>query len=148
MGPVRLRGDDGVVVAPVGQHPAASDVFHIAEGIVRKPERPFTFARNRMWVWNVPALAYLADNVWDPPNNSPVFLFEDGVQLPWPHALHAEIEHRGAGRFSHWGNQLLFAPTDNADPNSRLASFSLVIATEGLPEDVYERLRGGISGNG
>ncbi len=50
MGPVRLRGDDGVVVAPVGQHPAASDVFHIAEGIVRKPERPFTFARNRMWV--------------------------------------------------------------------------------------------------
>jgi hypothetical protein len=142
MGPVRLLEEDAVVVAPVGTHPAASDVFHIAEAIVRTPEHPFTSARGRMWIWNVPALAYLADNILDPPNNSPVFVFEDGAQLPWPRALHADIEHLGAGRFSHWGNDLLFAPTDNVDPNSKRASFSLAIATEGLTDDLYSRLRG------
>jgi hypothetical protein len=69
-----------------------------------------------------------------------VFLFEDGAQLPWPHALHADIEHRGGGRFSHWGNELLFAATGSGDPNDRPASFSLVIATEDLADEAYGRL--------
>jgi len=140
MGSVRLREDDGVVVAPAGEQPAASDVFHIAEAVLRAPEHPFTFARGRMWIWSVPDLAFLADDVSDSSNNSPLFLFEDGLQLPWPRALHAEIEHRGAGRFSHWGRELLFAPTDNVDPNGT-RRFTLVIATEGLTDDVYSRLR-------
>jgi hypothetical protein len=40
VGPVRRLEDDRVLIAPAGEQPAASDVFHIAEGIVRKPERP------------------------------------------------------------------------------------------------------------
>jgi len=95
-----------------------------------------------MWIWNVPPLADLADNVSDPLNSSPVFLFEGGAQLPWPHALHADIERLGRGRFSHWGNELLFAPTENIDPNSTRASFTLVIATEDLADHLYSRLRG------
>jgi hypothetical protein len=118
-------------------------VFHVAEAIVRRPEHPFTFARGRMWVWTVPELAFLADNVGDPPDNSPSFLFEDGEQLPWPRALHADIERLGAGRFSHWGNELLFASSDNVDPTGKLASFSLVVATEGLADDLYARLLAG-----
>jgi hypothetical protein len=147
IGRVRLREDNTVVVAPVGMHPAASDVFHIAEGMVRSAEHPFAFARGRMWIWNVPDLAYLSDNLADPPNNSPVFLFEDGAQLPWPRALHAEIEHRGGGRFSHWGNELLFAPASKVDPNTKRSRFCLVIATEGLTDNVYLRLRRGSEGN-
>jgi 2-polyprenyl-6-hydroxyphenyl methylase/3-demethylubiquinone-9 3-methyltransferase len=141
MGPVRLRQNDSVLVAPAGKRPDASDVFHIAEGFTRQPEHPFTFARGRMWIWPVPALACLADNVLEPPNSSPVFVFEDGVQLPWPRSLHVAIEHRGAGRFSHWGNELLFAPTDNANPNSAPARFTIVVATEDLTDDMYSRLR-------
>jgi 2-polyprenyl-6-hydroxyphenyl methylase/3-demethylubiquinone-9 3-methyltransferase len=143
-GSVRLRGHDTVVVAPAGEPPAASDAFHIAEAIVRTAVQPFTCARGRMWIWNVPDLAYLADNATDPPNDSPVFLFEDGVQLPWPRALHADIERRGAGRFSHWGNELLFATMENVDPNHKPASFALVIATEGLADDLYARLNRGV----
>jgi hypothetical protein len=147
VGPVRRLEDDRVLIAPAGEQPAASDVFHIAEGIVRKPERPFTFARGRMWIWSAPELSHLADNVSDPPNNSPVFLFQDGAQLPWPRALHADIEHRGSGRFSHWGREVLFAPTDNVDPNTKLATFRLVIATEGLADDQQRRLRSDAEGD-
>jgi 2-polyprenyl-6-hydroxyphenyl methylase/3-demethylubiquinone-9 3-methyltransferase len=142
VGPVRLLEDDRVVVSPAGQRPASSDEFHIAQGIVRTPEHPFTFARGRMWIWSLPDLAYLADSVSDPPNSSPVFLFEDGAQLPWPHALHVDLERLGAGRFSHWGTELAFASRDNIDPNSKQAGFRLVVATERLTEDLYSRLPG------
>jgi hypothetical protein len=141
VGTVQLRDDNRVVVASHGSAPAAADVFHVVEGILRKPTHPFVSARGRMWVWNVPDLARLADNVSEPPNNSPVFLFEDGVQLPWPRALHADIENRGAGRFSHWGDALLFAPTDNSDPNRKASRFSLAVATEGLPDHLCSQLR-------
>jgi SAM-dependent methyltransferase len=147
VGPVRLLDDNRVVVAPTGQQPAASDEFHIAEAIVRTPDAPFAFARGRMWLWSVPDLAYLADDVSDRRNNSPLFLFEDGAQLPWPHALHADLARLGGGRFSHWGNELAFASRDNVDPNTKLAGFSLVIATEGLTDDQYSRLQGGRNGN-
>jgi hypothetical protein len=57
-------------------------------------------------------------------------LFEDGVQLALPHSIHDDIANHGAGRFSHWGAQLLFAPSDNKDPNLDARRFQIVIARE------------------
>jgi glycosyltransferase involved in cell wall biosynthesis len=45
-------------------------------------------------------------------------LYEDGQLLPRPHHSHADIRTLGSGRYSHWGNFLHFAASDNSDPRS------------------------------
>lgn len=45
-------------------------------------------------------------------------LFENGKPFPHPHTLHAEIRQTGNGRYSHWGNAIIFAPSRNVDPNA------------------------------
>ena len=46
----------------------------------------------------------VADSVRAPQGHSPVFLFENEEQLPYPHSIHEHIRKIGSGRFSHWGN--------------------------------------------
>jgi hypothetical protein len=53
------------------------------------------------------------------------FLLEDGQQLPLPHTTHREIVALGAGRYSHWQNQLYFSTSDNSDPNVNGRKYSL-----------------------
>ena len=45
-------------------------------------------------------------------------LYEDDRPLGPGHAPHDEIRRMGAGRFSHWGEQLYFSASDNSDPRS------------------------------
>lgn len=45
-------------------------------------------------------------------------LFENGKPFPFPHAFHAKIRRTGNGRYSHWGNVIIFAPSGNVDPNA------------------------------
>ena len=53
---------------------------------------------------------------------SPTTVREDGVPLRFPHALHAEVDSLGGGRYSHWGasggrkSWLIFSSTDNSSP--------------------------------
>jgi hypothetical protein len=53
---------------------------------------------------------------------SRIQLFENGVPLGPPHALHDDIRKLGEGRFSHWGSQIYFSTSDNSAPatNGRL----------------------------
>jgi len=44
-------------------------------------------------------------------------LFEDGRELPHPHAAHDLIRTLGAGRYSHWGDAVFFSSSDNTDPS-------------------------------
>lgn len=57
----------------------------------------------------------------DDPYISPLVLFEDGLGLGPPHAMHSLIQETGGGLFSHWHDVLYFSASDNADPrhNSR-----------------------------
>lgn len=57
---------------------------------------------------------------------SPFVLLEDGRPLPYPHAGHDDIRRLGAGRYSHWGESLYFAASDNTDPRSNGRSYRLV----------------------
>lgn len=43
-------------------------------------------------------------------------LFEDGRELPYPHASHDDIRELGAGRYSHWNDAVYFSSSDNSDP--------------------------------
>ena len=62
-------------------------------------------------------LAMIADDVghWE---RSPLRLYENGNALGSAHALHYRIRRDGAGRYSHWQNRLLFATSNDSNPNS------------------------------
>ena len=57
---------------------------------------------------------------------SGLVLYEDGVALPLGHAPHDAIRALGAGRYSHWGNTVYFAASDNSDPRSNGRRYRLV----------------------
>ena len=49
---------------------------------------------------------------------SRLLVFEDGQPLGPAHAQHVDIARLGAGRFSHWGNDLWFSAGDSSDPRT------------------------------
>jgi 2-polyprenyl-3-methyl-5-hydroxy-6-metoxy-1,4-benzoquinol methylase len=51
------------------------------------------------------------------PKRSRVMLYENGELFGFAHAVHQPIRELGAGRFSHWGEWLVFSTPDNTDPN-------------------------------
>jgi hypothetical protein len=57
---------------------------------------------------------------------SPLLLFENGVQIGPAHTLHAAIRSQGRGAYSHWYNSLYFAASDNSNPrtNGRTYTFA------------------------
>ena len=101
---------------------------YAVEADIRRPTGPFKHQRGHMWSWHVGDLADIADNMTNRRNASPVFLFQDGVQLPLPHSIHEDIVKSGGGRFSHWGDEVLFSTRDGEDPNGDLGRFRLLIA--------------------
>lgn len=57
-------------------------------------------------------------NPSDRDGDSRLRILEDDRPLPHPHAIHAEIRALGLGRYSHWGECIHFASSDNSDPNT------------------------------
>jgi hypothetical protein len=56
-----------------------------------------------------------ADNV-QTPDRSTVVLLENGNRIGVPHSLHQDIGNLGAGRYSHWGDSLIFSSSDGSSP--------------------------------
>jgi len=54
----------------------------------------------------------------DHPRRSTWILLENDVPLGPAHALHADIESKGRGRYSHWHNSIIFSTSDNSDPRT------------------------------
>jgi SAM-dependent methyltransferase len=79
------------------------------------------------WTTRIGGLAALADTL-DRPARSPLVLLEDGVPLGPAHAPYAQIRSRGYGRYSHWGEQLCFASSDNSAPNTNGRRYVIVAA--------------------
>lgn len=51
------------------------------------------------------------------PRRSKLMIYEDGVPLGLCHSVHEEVKKLGKGRFAHWDKWLIFAASDNSDPN-------------------------------
>lgn len=49
---------------------------------------------------------------------SRLVLFEDDRPLGPAHCGHDDIRRDGAGRYSHWGEQVYFSTSDNSDPTA------------------------------
>jgi hypothetical protein len=124
---VALQPSATVVIAPADwpKSKLASVKFDLAVGKVRQIEN-FRDHPGHMFGVEIADLAPLADDV-APVNNSPVILFEDKRQLPHPHSLHVDIHALGAGRFSHWKDEMLFSTSDNSDPRTNGRQYELVV---------------------
>lgn len=61
------------------------------------------------------------------PRRSKIMVYEDGLPLGLCHSVHDDIKKLGKGRFAHWDNWLIFAASDNSDPNtnSKVYTFTL-----------------------
>ncbi|PWC40453.1 hypothetical protein TSO352_01085 [Azospirillum sp. TSO35-2] len=95
------------------------------------------------WTAYIPELAPLASDGQS--RYSELFLIEDGVFLPRADMLHDDIRQKGEGRYSHWGNELWFATSDNSDPNTNGRHYQIGYKLHKTLDDgsiVYHAARG------
>ena len=60
-------------------------------------------------------------------DRSPLRLLEDARQVGVPHVAHAEIRHKGEGRYSFWGDTLYFSTPDGSDPNTNRRKYEVAM---------------------
>ena len=63
------------------------------------------------------------------PYKSRLALFENGKLLGPSHSLHALIRERGMGRYSHWGDAVIFSSSDGSDPRTNGRRYSVASPT-------------------
>jgi hypothetical protein len=91
--------------------------------------KPYPLLEGYAYKAALPSLASLSDsnaNLF----HSPALLCEDNEILGPPHTFHAEIVKIGFGRFSHFGDSVVFSSSDNSDPNSNGRQYIIVIPSE------------------
>jgi hypothetical protein len=96
------------------------------EGIRLKLEKPYAHESGYAYIANVPEREQISDTM-DAPNRSPVVLCEDGRMLGPAHSLHEEVRKQDGGRFSHWGTFVMFASSDNSDPNANGREYVIIV---------------------
>jgi len=69
-----------------------------------------------------------AGDTSDEPRRSRLQLLEDGVPLGPAHALHSDIADEGGGRYSHWGDSLVFSASDSSDPRTNGRAYHVLLA--------------------
>lgn len=77
---------------------------------------PFERLDGNCWIASVPQLASLSDNNLAGVKSA-VRLWENDIMLTLAHCSLETIKIYGRGRYSHWGQDILFSTTDNTDPN-------------------------------
>ena len=75
-----------------------------------------------------PSLSSLSDTETDL-FRSPTLLCENKMILGPPHSFHADIVKDGWGRFSHYGDGVVFSASDNSNPNSNGRQYTIVVPT-------------------
>lgn len=102
--------------------------YRIAVCHMKTLEGPFVKGAGHSYFVEIPSIAALADNAEEAPGKGSLILYEDGEQLKFPHAMHTEINDFGGGRFSHWGDHLIFSTPDNSDPNTNGRQYVITYA--------------------
>jgi predicted O-methyltransferase YrrM len=86
---------------------------------------PFTQGEGLGWSVPVDHPAFeVGDGLYDF-SVSKLVMFEDGVPLGRPHALHELVRRLGGGLHCHWGSTLFFSTSDGSDPNTNGRRYEL-----------------------
>jgi 2-polyprenyl-3-methyl-5-hydroxy-6-metoxy-1,4-benzoquinol methylase len=126
--PASIDGRGRVIVAPprLSKQHVERGEFFLVRGRKRVVAPPFAPGRGVMWKGRVSEFVALCER--DTGQPSPLFLFENGRQLPRPHAPHDEIARLGGGRFSHWDEDVWFSALDGSDPNDNGREYCAMVA--------------------
>lgn len=128
-GRATIVGGNRVIVAPADASRLLLErtVFHLVRGTLLDLSGAAHAVEGAAWKIQVKDLTHKADDEANS-TKSVVYLFADDQQLGPPHALHAEISELGEGRFSHWGDSIIFSMRDNSDPNTAPHRLKMFIA--------------------
>ena len=85
---------------------------------------PFQHRGGNAWVAELKEHHALSDTM-EFPRRSKLMLYENKTPVGFAHAMHDHIERYGNGRYSHWGDSLIFSATDNTDPNRNGRKYSI-----------------------
>ena len=88
-------------------------------------DRPYKKEIGFSWIIRLEDLKLFADNA-EHSNRSALLLYEDGKLLSPAHAMHDDIRNLGAGRYSHWDEDLFFSTADGSDPNTNGRVYRIV----------------------
>lgn len=91
-------------------------------------ERPFDSDSGFAYAVTLPDALFASADDNSNHMRSRLMVYEDGQPLGLAHALHDHIRTIGRGRFSHWGQRLVFASSDNSDPNRNGRSYAYCTA--------------------
>jgi hypothetical protein len=80
--------------------------------------RPFAKFSGLAYSKDVAGIVDIPGDAADALTRSRLLLCQDGMLFGSAHTMHDEVAKQGRGRFSHWGNYLVFSTPDNSDPNS------------------------------
>lgn len=78
---------------------------------------PFPNHGGKAWRAHLPELKSSADSSAEP-KKSRLMLYENEIPVGFTHQPHAHIVAHGGGRYSHWGDDLIFSTSDGTDPNT------------------------------
>jgi SAM-dependent methyltransferase len=84
---------------------------------------PFVHLRGKAYHAPLPDLASSADHGGEL-RRSQLMLYEDGAMLGLAHSVHDHVARFAGGRFSHWGDSLVFSSSDGSDPNTNGRAYS------------------------
>jgi predicted O-methyltransferase YrrM len=76
------------------------------------------FRRDRGRGWGIDLEVPVCGDSVEGAADSELVLLEDGRRLGPAHAIHEEVRALGQGRYSHWGDWLLFSSSDGSNPNT------------------------------
>ena len=85
--------------------------------LLRKLCQPFLSDGGHCWSVKLSRLAHIGDDAGHP-RRSTLAVYEDGVALHPAHSPRETIRRHGRGRYLHWQERILFATSDNSDPNT------------------------------
>lgn len=98
----------------------------MAAQTVEPLDGPFVHRGGHAWVARLARHSGTSD-ANEQPRRSRLMLYEDGAPLGLAHALHADIEAYGAGRYSHWNETVIFSASDNTDPNANGRRYAICV---------------------
>lgn len=120
------------VIAIVAISAGAKPFFHKIERKVKVPQA--AISNDGGFAYAVSLSPFIGYNQIDGdsneyPSRSLLRLEESNRALGPAHSIHEEIRNSGRGRFSHWGDVLIFSTSDNSNPALNGRAYYVVYST-------------------
>lgn len=120
------EGLKSIDIYVVKQHKNAC-TQHVKDEVILRP--PFAAWGGNAYAVSLPKFAALADSAQGG-ERSPLVLCQGDRELGPAHTAHTDISQLGGGRYSHWGDTLVFSTQRNENPNIAKVQLRAVVPSD------------------